>query len=301
VLPLVFVVFPVGACWLGARVCAGDAPPEDRLGWALGMAVPFVAGLVIIALLSKGSFSVGSPIERSSLPDGSRVTVRPSIDSVVVHGAIWAAVGALLAVRPPVPRLALDIARPFAVILAFLALAGVSFYEVSAVRGDAFSRLGRPEGVAIVENALFAGEHAVDFAGFGAFAYFASPPAPLTDAEAVGVRPHALDRLGRLSIHLPDYRHAYPGWLFVLLVLIVVAVPLLGMAWAGAALARRMGAWAWGAAIGPAWACGVWALRLLSFDRDALPAGELFLGVLVGGVVAGVVGGVAVSLAPRRG
>jgi hypothetical protein len=70
-----------------------------------------------------------------------------------------------------------------------------------------------------------------------------------------------------------------------------VVVPLGAAAWTGAALARHTGAWAWGAAVGPAWAVALWALRLLAYDRGALPAGELFLGVLVGGMAAGALGG----------
>ena len=291
VLPLLFVAVPIAACTLGARVVARAAPPGEQLRWALGMAIPFAAGLVVIALLSKGRFAVGGPVVRSALPAGTEVTARPSVDSVIVHAAVWSAAGALLAVRPALPWPVLAVAKPLAAVLAFLALSGVAFSEVSTVNADGFSRLGRPEGVAIAENALFAGEHAVDFAGLGALAYFANPPAPLSDTQAIRARPHVLDALGRLSIHLPDYRHAYPGWLFALLVLTVVAVPLAVAAWTGAALAQATGAWAWGATVGPAWAIALWALRLLAYDRGALPAGELFLGVLVGGIGAGALGG----------
>lgn len=288
--PLALVAIPIAAAGAGGRLAA-------RIGGARtapALALPFAAGLIVLALAARGAYT--DPFAAAfDLP--ARAHADAELLSVVVLALAWGALGgALGARRLPFPAWARAVLMPLALTLALLGSVGALYWDVSTLRGDTLARVApRSEPTAVVENTLLAGEHAVDLVGLGAQASFSSLPLPISRAGVA-----ALSLRGsreRLSVRLSDYHRLLPGWAYGLLLVVTIAIPLAGAALSGARLVAALAprgdaaAAAAGALTGPVWALAVLALAELSFYRGAIRPGELALRVLVAAAAVGAAAG----------
>jgi hypothetical protein len=169
-------------------------------------------------------------------------------------------------------------------------------------------RSGRSTATALVEEALFAGEHGVHLTALGAGARFApdGPGAlglPLPVADAADVPGDD----GRLRIF--SYDDALPAYVLLPALVVLMGLLVLAALYAGFAAARAAAAptllrgAAWGALTGPAWAIAMVLLTALAgglFHGDA-DGGSVFGLFLVFGALLGAAGGaLALSAAPAQ-
>ncbi|MBA3508557.1 MAG: hypothetical protein H0T19_00515 [Thermoleophilaceae bacterium] len=189
--------------------------------------------------------------------------------------------------------------RPLVALLVISAVLGSGLWLYATADGTSNTRAGRSATLAVVENGLYAAEHGVHLVELGALASFDAPG----NAGALGLpTPAASPREVSTgdSFQAFAYKDAVPAYLFLPLLLAIIAITALAALYAGFSVARgralsdpARGA-AWGAAVGPLWAVIVAVLNAL-IDKPVfgqVDAGSAFVSMLIGGVVLGAVGGV---------
>jgi hypothetical protein len=159
-------------------------------------------------------------------------------------------------------------------------------------------RAGRSTATALVEEALFAGEHGVHLAALGAGARFtADAPGALGLPFPVDQAADVPGRDGGFRIF--SYSDAMPAYVLLPAIVALMALLILAMLYAGFAAARAVAAStpingaAWGAMTGPAWAIAMSILISLAgglFHGDA-DGGSVFGVFLVFGALLGAGGG----------
>jgi len=282
--PAILVLVPVGACAVAASSQASGSeglsrPARLALGAATG--IPFGLLMVIVALAA-----------------GTSGDIEPSVGGAFGYGLLWGGLGGLLGTLRVVDRgvgasgmparrgdgaasrgrvraglvVAGAALKPLGVLLLVSTVIGLSLVLVQTAAGAVLAN--RPLAIAFVENALYLLEHGLHFAELGALVEFRSPgslgalglPIPVGDVTAV---------TGGDSFRIFGYREVLRGYVFVPLLLVGIALPVLLALYAGFSTARLQSARspllgaAWGAIVGPAWAV---AMGL----ADAVIAGPVF-------------------------
>jgi hypothetical protein len=309
---MIFVVIPIGAVAVATRWQlhrTEGAKPLARLAWAAVVGLPF--GLLMLAVAVLGG--------------NSEVTnVSPSAGSAFGLGLLWGVVGGLIGAatalpldgvperrRLPAPvRGALTAAaatlRPLAALLIVCSSIGLVGWLVQVGADVDSVRAGRSTGTALVEEALYTGEHGVHLAALAVGARFtADAPGALGLPFPVDQARDVPGRDGDLRIF--SYSDAMPAYVLLPAIVLLMGLLILAMLYAGFAAARAVAAAttlhgaAWGAVTGPAWAIAMSILVSLAgglFHGDA-DGGSVFGLFLVFGALLGATGGaLSVSAAP---
>lgn len=306
--PALLVLLPIAGCALFSASQARrtrSMSPIQRLLWGAATGVPF-ALLMLIPALASGDAD-------------------PSIGGTIFLGLVWGAIGGtvgafVIARREgalPTPDspgraqrilpVAIAALRPLGLAIAVSALIGTTAWIVQAVREEPIARFGLTETtrslpVAVADNALYMVEHGVHFTELGAGATFrlaGGSPIPVNDA----------DELPSESFRMFDYRDNMSAYLFIPLLILLIAIPAMMALYAGFATARAVGAAtpimsaAWGAAVGPVWALVMVLMNALVKTNLSLfgeASGDSVFGVfLLGGAVLGALGGFLASQGRR--
>jgi hypothetical protein len=292
--PLLLVAVPVGAA---AAVAASQADrtrgmaPWQRIGWASAAGVPFMLA-VVIALV------VASDLD-------------PSAGGAILLGLLWVglggALGTLYALRREgvelsglLPAKALPALRtgasalpPLLIVLALTTAVGLVISYVQTLRDEPYATADRSIPTALVDNTLLSVDNGVNYAALGAGAKFDDAwgsPIPVDLSESFE------DFDG--GFRLFDYSGPIAAWIFVPLLILLIAAVALGALYAGFTVARRAGARgpgpaaAYGALTGPIWAilaviaCAAHVKLLGHPDGDSV-----FVTFLLGGAALGALGG----------
>lgn len=310
--PVLFVLIPIlgvaaGVAALAARTVGMSQ--RERLLWAAAAGIPF-AFLMLVVALSLGEtefalfdteleFSIGSVFGLSLLwgalggvlgmlfalrQEGEPLSspLSPAVTRYV--GAVWAAL------------------RPLLLALVVVGALGTAIWVVQEVRDDNYRDFPpRSVAVAVAEQIAYAGDHAVDILplGAGASERLEGPAAiPIAQDEYIDL-PSDPAASSASDYNLFDFSDTMPAFLFVPMMTVLIAVPVLLALYAGFAVARRFGerrpdrAAAWGAIVGPVWAIAMVLLAALARKNVVgNPNGDsVFIAFLVGGVVLGAIGG----------
>ena len=302
--PMIFVAIPIGAIALATRWQlhrTEGAKPLTRIAWAAVVGLPF--GLLMLAVAVLGG-------------DSDVTNVSPSAGSAFGLGLLWGIVGAVLGAATALPlestregrRLpavvrnagtaATATLRPLAALLIACSALGLVGWIVQVGADVDDVRAGRTTATALVEEALFVGEHGVHLAALGAGARF-TPDAP----GALGL-PFPVDQASDVpgrdgGFRIFSYSDAMPAYVLLPAIVLLMGLLILTMLYAGFAAARAvavattvLGA-AWGAITGPAWAIAMSILNSLAgglFHGDA-DGGSVFGVFLVFGALLGAAGG----------
>ncbi len=319
--PALLVLVPIAACAGASFTQAGrmrGGSPRRRLLWGAATAVPFAIAMLICAL-GAGSveFSVATKAEPS---------VGGSFFLALLWGGLGGAAGAWMAMRREgaAPALALPARARFALgligaalrplALAFLVATAIGtgawLYETARDGNDARGD-ERATTLALLDNGVYAVEH-----GVHAFALGLLVPFEIDTTSGTQVPLPSGDRsklTGEASsdqeIRLLDYRRQMSAAVFIPLLLVLIALPVVAALLAGFEVARRRGAdagpagAAWGALVGPVWALtGVLAIALTQKELFGRPQGDaVFVTMLLGGAALGALGGLLAAQRRRTG
>jgi zinc-ribbon domain len=304
VAPMIFAAIPIGAMALATRWQlhrTEGANPFARIAWAAVAGLPF--GLLMLAVAVLGG-------------DSDVTNISPSAGSAFGLGLLWGIVGAVLGAATALPleapaegrRLpaivrsagtaAAATLRPLAALLIACAALGLVGWIVQVGADVDDVRAGRTTATALVEEALFAGEHGVHLAALGAGARFtADAPGALGLPFPVAQPGDVPGRDGGFRIF--SYSDAMPAYVLLPAIVLLMGLLILAMLYAGFAAARAVAAAtlvhgaAWGALTGPVWAIAMSILVSLAgglFHGDA-DGGSVFGVFLVFGALLGAGGG----------
>jgi hypothetical protein len=332
-MPVLGLVIPIGAMALAVHRLlprTSELPPLQRLGFAVGGALPFALLMIIPATIGEAE------------DDG--VTLAPDVGAVFGLSLLFGVVGALIGARgvlaqvveqavPRAPvflRPAADALRALliAIALGSVVMTGLVFVQTLRDAGDVVG--DRSTVGAAVENSLYAVEHGVHGVELGTFATFdltnlARAGALFEDEESfesdsdgaglfLALPVERVDKLldidrkdAEATYRIFDYSDAMPSWAFVLWIVILIPIPVLLALYAGFAMARAAGAQGpaqaalWGAGAGPLWAVALVLLNALAKGTDLFSVfghadGESVFGwTLLVATVAGALGGLLVA------
>ncbi|HEY6889932.1 MAG TPA: hypothetical protein VI300_19180, partial [Solirubrobacter sp.] len=263
------------------------------------VAVPFSVLMLVFALIGAGGTTRISP-----LPGGA-----------FALGLLWGALGGLigaatkLGLDPLTARLpdrptraALAALRPLAVVLAICTVVGLTGWLIQVGRDAGGVRLQRSAPTALVEEALFAGEHGIHLTALAAGARFSADgdgalglPFPVANADDVP------GRGGTFRVFA--YGDVLPAAVFIPALILLTGLLVLSALYAGFAAARAVRATSlrsgvlWGALTGPVWAITMAFLVVLAgglFHGDPDDT-SVFSVFLLGGAVFGAAGGALVA------
>jgi hypothetical protein len=310
--PVLFVLIPIlgvggGVAALAPRTAA--MPQRERLLWAAAAGVPFAFLMLVISLsVGKAQFDlVDGQLEFSSGSVFLLSLIWGSLGGVL--GMLFALPGAAESSSNPLPPGAARYAgaawsalRPLLLALVAVGLLGTGVWVVQVTRDDGYREFPpRSTSIAIGEQIAYAGDHAVDILplGAGADQWFAGYPAiPIDQSEFIDL-PSGPAADSVTTYDLFDFNDTMPAYLFVPMLVVLIAIPALLALYAGFALAQRMGesrpdrAAAWGALVGPLWSISMVLLATLARKNIVgNPTGDsVFIAFLLGGAVLGAIGG----------
>jgi hypothetical protein len=316
VAPMVFAVIPIAAVALATRSQlprTEGATPLTRLTWAAAVGLPF--GLLMLAVAVIGGSS-------------DATNVSPSAGGAFGLGLLWGVVGGLIGAAtklplgnetsrlPPIALRVLTAAsatlRPLAALLILSAAIGLVGWVVQVGADVDNVRSGRSTATALIEEALFAGEHGVHLAALGAGARFtADAPSALGLPFPVNQPADVPGRDGGFRVF--SYSDAMPAYVLLPALILLMGLLILAALYAGFAAARAAAATstpigaAWGAITGPVWAIAMSIAIALAgglFHGDA-DGGSVFGLFLLFGALLGAAGGAlgvsgATAPAPAR-
>lgn len=312
--PAVLALVPIAGCALGAASQASrteQLAPRWRLAWGAATGIPFALLMLVAALAASGEGDID-----------------PSVGGAFGLGLVWGALGGLIGAARAIgglrsalpatsaePRsparnrlsVGLEVAgtalRPLGAGLVVAAVIGSGIWlyqtldEVGNLQGE------RSEALALVENGLYAAEHGVHLTELGALVEFEGSvsvgalglPIPVEDVEG-------LVQDGP-EYRIFAYRDAMAAYVFIPLLVVAIALPVLLALYAGFAVARTrdvrtalLGA-AWGAVVGPIWAIAMAILDSLT-EKAVLgqaAGGSVFGAFLLLGSILGGLGGLLAS------
>ena len=311
--PVLFVLIPIGGVGAGVAALASRTagmPVRERFLWAVAAGVPFAFLMLVIAL------SVGKT--EFALFD---TKLEFSVGSVFLLSLIWGSLGGLLgmlwALRQeggslPDGLLPLGAARfagaawsalrPLLIALLAVGVLGTAVWVVQMVRDDGYHEFPpRSTAIAVGEQVVYAGDHAIDILPLsaGASERLAGPPAVPIDQDQYFDLPSDPAADSASSYNLFDFNDTMAAYLFIPMLIVLIAIPALLALYAGFAVARRVGerrpdrAAAWGAIVGPVWAIAMVLLATLARKNVVgNPNGDsVFIAFLLGGAVLGAIGG----------
>ena len=298
VAPGLFALVPTLTALSLARAQLGRLR-DSSLGVRLGVAV---AGAFLFALLM-------------IIPALLTGDVNAAVGQAFGYGLLWALIGALagtvLAAPPagaadrvpargrPLADAALTALRPLGLALLITTVIGTAIWLVN-VAADSDTRGSRSLPIALVDTALYAVDHGVHTFELGSLAAFErreleppvlALPLPAEDPEEVAA--------GTDTFRLFAYRDGASAIVFLLMLVVLIAIPLTAALYAGFLVARQRAASspvpgaAWGALVGPVWAIVLALVNgLLQDTLFGHAQGESVFGiVLVFGALIGAAGG----------
>jgi hypothetical protein len=314
--PMVFAVIPIAAVAFATRwqlPRTEGAKPLTRLAWAAAVGLPF--GLLMLAVAVIGGSS-------------DATNVSPSAGGAFGLGLLWGVIGGIIGAAtrlplgnetsrlPPVAHRILTAAgatlRPLAALLILCAAIGLVGWVVQVGADVDNVRSGRSTATALIEEALFAGEHGVHLAALGAGARFtADAPSALGLPFPVNQPADVPGRDGGFRVF--SYSDAMPAYVLLPALILLMGLLILAALYAGFAAARAAAATttpigaAWGAITGPVWAIAMSIAIALAgglFHGDA-DGGSVFGLFLLFGALLGAAGGAlgvsgATAPAPAR-
>jgi hypothetical protein len=319
--PVLFVLIPVLGV-AGGVVALSDRtvlmPARERMLWATAAGVPFAFLMLILAV------SVGSaPFDLFD----TEMEFAPG--SVFLLGLLWGCLGGALGmlyvlarngedtsgVLPPRAARTMEAAwvtlRPLFIGLLAVAALGTVIWVVQVVREDGYRDFPpRSTGIAVVEQVAYAGDHGIDILplGAGASERLAGWPAIPIATDQFFDLPSEPAADSASSYNLFDFSDTMPAFLFIPMLLLLIAIPALLALYAGFALVRLLGeprrerAAAWGALVGPVWGVTMVLLEALA-RKDVVgnPVGDSTLvAFLLGGAALGALGGLLASQGVAR-
>jgi hypothetical protein len=305
VAPLIFALVPVGATFLLARSQRPRLEPLPfwpRLAWAAAGGLVFALLMLIPSLLTGDVDADTGQVFGYSLLWGVLGSVSGTFASSP-EGRDRA--GAVHSRLPDSARVALAAAwtalKPLGVALIVTSAIGTALWLVQVATVEQ-SRGSRSLPIALVDSALFGADHGVHAFQLGTLAAFdrgggLTPPdlnLPLPAQD-----PSEILRQAGAGYTIFGYREGTGTLVFLLMLVVLVAIPVGGALLAGFLVARERAAGeplkaaAWGAIVGPVWAIATGILGGLVQDTLYGHAqGESVFGlVLVGGALIGALGG----------
>jgi hypothetical protein len=296
--PLLFALVPAGAAAVTAATQAHRTRGMEtwaRIGWAAAAGVPFTLAVVVALVVA--------------------ADLNPSAGGAILLGLLWvgggSAGGTLFALHREgvaltglVPAKALPAARtavsalpPLLIVLAVMTVVGLAFSYVQTLRDLPYTTGDRSIPTALVDNTLLSVDNGVNYAALGAGVEFKAgwgSPIPVDPAEL-------LDDFGESGgdgFRLFDYSGALPPYVFVPLLILLIASVALGALYAGFTVAKTAGARSVGAAAGygaltgPIWAIVAVIAAAAHVKFLGYPDGDsVFVAFLLGGAVLGALGG----------
>lgn len=310
--PVLFVLIPilgVAAGVVGLAPRTAGMPVRERLLWAAASAIPFAVVMLVVCL------SVGKA--RFDLFDSK---AEFSVGSVLLLSLIWGALGGLLGMlyvlrrdREPLASflpataarplgIAWSALRPLLLALAAAGVLGTAIWVIQVAREDGYREFPpRSTAIAVGEQLAYSGDHAIDILplGAGASERLAGPPAIPIDQARVSNLISNPSAESPSNYNLFDFNDTMPAYLFVPMLIVLIAIPLLLALYAGFAVARRVGerrpdrAALWGALTGPVWMIAMVLLATLARKNVVgSPTGDsVFVAFLLGGAMLGAIGG----------
>lgn len=306
--PVLFVLIPIGGVGAGVAALAprtAGMQVRERLLWAAAAGIPFAFAMLILAL-GIGSFSFDLFAAEAEFSPGSVFLLS------LLWGALGGVLGMLYALRqeglsasgllPATGERYLGIAwsalRPLLLALLAIGAIGTAAWIVQVVREDQFTDFPpRSTAIAVGEQVAYAGDHAVDIIPLGAGASERLAGYPAIPIEPA--RTYELLEDSSSSYNLFDFNDTMAVYVFVPMLIALIAIPALLALYAGFAVARRLDerradrAALWGAVVGPVWALAMVLLAVLARKNIVgNPEGDsLFLAFLLGGALLGALGG----------
>ncbi len=310
--PVLFVLIPilgVAAGVVGVAPRTAGMPVRERLLWAAASAVPF-ALIMLVVCLSTGKTQFDLFDSKAEF----------SVGSVFLLSLLWGALGGLLGMLyvlrradepltdllPAVAARPLTVTwsalRPLLLALAAVGVLGTAIWVIQVAREDSYREFPpRSAAIAVGEQLAYGGDHAVDILPLGAGAserLAGSPAIPIAQAKV----PNLISNPSADSpsnYNLFDFADTMTAYLFVPMLIVLIAIPLLLAIYAGFAVARRVGerrpdrAALWGAITGPVWMIAMVLLATLARKNVVgTPTGDsVFVAFLLGGAVLGAIGG----------
>lgn len=305
--PAALALVPVFGCALGAHLGASQTAgmrPLARLAWGAATAVPFAVLMAFAAIAG-----------------GSGGAVQPSVGGAFALGLLWGLIGGLAGTAPVLGATAtwgagraaplLDAAeramRPLLGLLVLGAVMGSAGWLYATAAGTSNVRADRSETLAVVENGLYAVEHGTHLVQLGSLTSFETPgsagalglPAPAASPREVSTGD---------SFRAFAYKDAVPAYLFLPLLLLVIALTALAALYAGFTVARGRGvadparAAVWGAGVGPLWAISIALLGSL-IDKPVFGqahSDSAFWSLLIVGAALGALGGLLAARGAGR-
>ncbi len=315
--PALFVVFPVGACAVGAATQARRTlglNPLARLLSGAGVGIVFGLLMLVPALGAGGLGGGPSTTEPEALGSvllailfgvaggllGSYYNIRTALEPGYIAGL-------LPETARQATRIAYPALRPLGLLLALMTLAGTATWTAETlIKSDL--REGRSAPVATIDAAAYAIEHGVHWTELAGLAQFqlagasaSGVPVPIGDISKIKANPSGAYRLFGFS-------HAMPIYTFAPLLIFMLASMLLLALSAGFSVAQSQqprSAWAaaaWGCLVGPIWAIALVIVNALvaTFIFGRADGSSVFGSFLLGGLVIGALGGVISLQAQRR-
>jgi hypothetical protein len=315
--PALFVVFPVGACAVGAATQARRTlglNPLTRLLSGAGVGIVFGL-LMLVPVLGAGGLGGGpSTTEPEVLGSvllallfgvagglmGSYYNMRTALEPGYLAGLLPAT--ARQTTRVVYPAL-----RALGLLLALMTLAGTATWTAETLIKPNL-REGRSAPVAVVDAAAYAIEHGLHWTELAGLAQFhlagasaSGVPVPVGDVSKIKVNPSGAYRLFGFS-------HAMPIYTFAPLLIFMLASMLLLALSAGFSVAQSqqprsaLAAAAWGCLVGPIWATALVILNALvtSYIFGRADGSSVLGAFLLGGLAIGALGGVISLQAQRR-
>lgn len=310
--PVLFVLIPIAGVGAGVAALAARTvgmPVRERFLWAAAAGVPFAFLMLVIALsVGKSEFALFD------------TELEFSVGSVFLLSFIWGSLGGLLGMlyalrreggTPPsllspgparFASAAWSALRPLLLALLVVGALGTAVWVVQMARDDGYREFPpRSAAIAIGEQVAYAANHAIDILplGAGASERLAGPPAVPIDQSRYFDLPSDPAADSASSYNLFDFNDTMAAYLFIPMLIVLIAIPALLALYAGFAVARGVGerrpdrAAAWGAIVGPVWAIAMVLLATLA-RKDVVgnPNGDsVFIAFLLGGAVLGAIGG----------
>jgi hypothetical protein len=305
VAPLIFALVPISATFLLARnqrPRLHTLPFWPRLAWAAAGGLVFALLMLIPALLTGDVDADAGQVFGYSLLWGVLGSVSGTF-AVSPEGREQA--GTVHSRLPETGRTLLAATwtalKPLGLVLIVTSIIGTALWLVQVATVEQ-TRGARSLPIALIDSALYGADHGVHTFQLGTLAAFDNTgglrPADL-NLPLPAQDPEEILRQAGSSYTIFGYREGTGTLVFLLMLVVLVAIPVTGALLAGFLVARERAATeplkaaAWGALVGPVWAIATGLLGGLVQDTLYGHAqGESVFGlVLVGGALIGALGG----------
>ena len=292
--PLLLMLIPFGMCLIAGSMIAGRADPNtrpiSRVALAAWIALPFTAIMVAASIFAKPE---GAEEDLFTLHSVVLLTLACGVSGAVI-GGLWVIGDDFGYYGEKLVKVGQALLKPLVILLVIMGIGGLAAYEVQAVRDQGIAIGDREKVTALAENVFFSGDYAVNFAGLGMLAEQSAEglntPLPLDGAGAAQLGAAAGEDN---AIRIFDYGDAMPGYTYVPMLFLMLALPAIFALYAGFAAARAYVAPNPGAGMSIGALTGItWAVALTAVAAiHGISSPNLFFSVLPFGAVLGLLGG----------